>query len=541
VKQLLLSRLPGDLVQVDVDGEQRRMVAADQLAEFVRTHELEHPRWIWDDTGNWYPNLLRHGVRVQRCLDLRLCHNIFRRSPFVDQSPFAGDESAAWDTLKPAVEATPSLFRLQDLGEPLDVIAEYARQMLAVETSRENRRLKLLLAAESAGALTAAEMTHFGLPWRTERHERLLVERLGPRPSPGRRPQKLEQLLAVIRDALRAPDLNPDSPGELLHALHVAGVDVPDTRSWRLQREDHPAIPALLEYKKLSRLLHANGWNWIDTWINAGRFRSQLLVGAVVTGRWAARGGGALQFPAELREAVVADAGWKLVVADVAQLEPRVLAGCSGDVAMAQAARATDLYEGMVASGAVPTRNDAKLGLLGAMYGATSGEGGRMAERMTTLYPNALAHVEAAARAGERGDVVHTLLGRGSPRPNGDWMERSPDDITEQPDPADRRAWGRFTRNFVIQGTGAEWALCWLAELRNRLFQLGGDAPLPEMPHLAFFLHDEVIIHTPAYLAGNVAGAVQTAASRAGRLLFDDFAIDFPLDVSVVDCWADAV
>ena len=35
------------------------------------------------------------------------------------------------------------------------------------------------------------------------------------------------------------------------------------------------------------------------------------------------------------------------------------------------------------------------------------------------------------------------------------------------------RDWGRFTRNFVVQGTAAEWALCWLADLRRRLRALG--------------------------------------------------------------------
>ena len=36
------------------------------------------------------------------------------------------------------------------------------------------------------------------------------------------------------------------------------------------------------------------------------------------------------------------------------------------------------------------------------------------------------------------------------------------------------RDWGRFTRNFVVQGTAAEWALCWLADLRRQLDALGG-------------------------------------------------------------------
>ncbi len=57
-----------------------------------------------------------------------------------------------------------------------------------------------------------------------------------------------------------------------------------------------------------------------------GRFRANFVPGAVVTGRWGSDGGGALQLPKEIRSASVADPGWKLVVADASQLEPRVLA-----------------------------------------------------------------------------------------------------------------------------------------------------------------------------------------------------------------------
>jgi DNA polymerase-1 len=405
----------------------------------------------------------------------------------------------------------------------------------------------LLLAAESSGALVAAEMTHAGLPWRADVHDRLLSELLGPRPAPGQRPAALDRLLAELRAAFAAPTLNPDSPGGLLNALQTAGLPVTDTRSWTLEQLDHPGIPALLEYKKLSRLLAANGWNWLDTWVRDGRFRSYFLPGGVVTGRWASNGGGALSVPLQIRPAAVADEGWRFVVADVAQLEPRVLAGMSGDAAMAEAARASDLYQGMVASGAVATRAEAKVGMLGAMYGGTRGESGRMMPRLTRRYPRAIGLVEEAARAGERGEVVHTLLGRGSPVPGGAWAERA----VELGEPAEesgsredrdrhRRAWGRFTRNFVVQGTGAEWALCWLADLRNRLWRLGGTGTVADRPHLVFFLHDEVLVHTPAELADDVVEAVRRAAAEAGRLLFGGFPVDFPLDVSVVASWADA-
>ncbi|WP_206051645.1 hypothetical protein [Nocardioides ferulae] len=91
-----------------------------------------------------------------------------------------------------------------------------------------------------------------------------------------------------------------------------------------------------------------------------------------------------------------------------------------------------------------------------------------------------------------------------------------------------------------MQGTGAEWALCWLADLRNRLWALGGSGPAADRPHLVFFVHDEVVVHTPAALADAVAEQARQAAATAAALLFRDLAVDFPLSVSVVRSYADA-
>jgi DNA polymerase-1 len=175
------------------------------------------------------------------------------------------------------------------------------------------------------------------------------------------------------------------------------------------------------------------------------------------------------------------------------------------------------------------------------MYGATSGESGRMVAGLTRRYPDAFGLVEAAARAGERGEVVRTLLGRGSPDV-GSAADRDPDTAPADPDSvaSQRRAYGRFTRNFVVQGTGAEWALCWIAHLRNRLWRLGDSGPLLTRPHLVFFLHDEVVVHTPVALADAVAAEATEAAATAAGLLFGDSAIDFPLNISIVRSYADA-
>ena len=327
----------------------------------------------------------------------------------------------------------------------------------------------------------------------------------------------LDELVAEVRRAFGAPGLNPESRTDLMGALRRAGVEVPDIRASTLRQVDHPAIEPLLRYKKLAHLFQANGWTWLDEWVSDGRFRPSYQPAGSSTGRWSSNGGGALSFPVQVRSAAVADEGWVLVVADVAQLEPRVLAGMSRDGALARAAEGADLYQGMVADGAVATRQDAKLGLLGAMYGATSGESGRMVAGLTRRYPAAFALVDEAARAGERGQVVRTLLGRGSPSLGGSWQEE-PDEPPSDLQALDRRrrAYGRFTRNFVVQGTGAEWALCWIADLRNRLWRLGGTGALDQRPHLVLFLHDEVVVHTPVALADQVAAELEQAAAARG-------------------------
>jgi DNA polymerase-1 len=535
-----LSRLPGERVLVVDAGQELELAVAD-LPEYVGAREVDAPRWVWDDTVRWYPPLLAAGVRVERCHDLRLSHHLLRRAPSADARLLQGEQSEHWDKLRASMQSAAALFAIDDKAEHLRADLEDARQLAVVAASPEAGRLGLLLAAESAGALAAAEMTFAGVPWRTDVHERLLADLLGPRPPRGARPQLLEDLVAEVRDAFDAPGLNPDSRPELMAALRRAELDVADTRASTLRALEHPGIVPLLRYKQLAHLFHTNGWVWIDQWVSGGRFRPSYQPAGSATGRWSSKGGGALSIPAQVRPAAVADDGWVFVVADVAQLEPRVLAGMSGDRALAKAAHGADLYQGMVDDGAVASRDDAKVGLLGAMYGATSGESGRMLSGLTRRYPDAFGLVEEAARAGERGEVVRTLLGRGSPA-SGDFWDLDPDDPPADPDrqARHRRAYGRFTRNFVVQGTGAEWALCWIADLRNRLWDLCETGSLVSRPHLVFFLHDEVVVHTPTALADVVAAQATEAAATAARLLFRDHAIDFPLNVSIVRSYADA-
>jgi DNA polymerase-1 len=614
----------GDLVVEPRDEagarlEPPRRLSLTDFRTFVSARESSafetRPRWVWDDTGHTYPLLLNAGIRVERCHDLRLCHVILKNSALTQSSDLALAAPDRWDAANSVtadqVEPRVTLFDFDfdfdgdDDGDDLPTLdatadgedgtvpgpelvasesrtaespsgRELRRQLDAVASAGEPGRLRLLLAAESAGALVAAEMRYAGLPWRADVHDRLLTRELGPRAVPGVRPDRLELLAQRIRLELDDGALNPDSPQELFKALQRAGLAVTSTRGWELKKLEHPVIEPLLQYKKLSRLLSANGWTWMESWVVSGRFHPDYVPGGVVTGRWATRGGGALQLPKQIRGAVVADDGWKLVVADAAQLEPRILAALSRDERMATAGRGTDLYAGIVASGVVETRDHAKVAMLGAMYGATTGESGRLMPRLARAYPRAIALTESAARAGERGEVVTTRLGRSSPVPGALWHEAQAQAYDPAATAADERRarsqardWGRFTRNFIVQGSAAEWALCWMAEIRRELSALPGVDPLSEArrmdadpdpagpatgaaepgrarvpfdrsPHLVFFLHDEVIVHTPAALADVVAQIIITAAETAGRLLFGDFPVDFMLTVATVDNYAQA-
>jgi len=485
------------LVPVDSTGQPTAPArTVTNVAQSVTELEsADHPRWVWTDWSDTYTRLVRSGVRVRRAHDLTLT------SALLDAR--AGRTSAAAGA-RP--EERQGLFATVAPPEADAVVAHFVAQ--AAEAG-EDGQLRLLVAAESAGALAAAELSHVGLPFSASRHRRMLERELGPRTRANQPPDRLREL----RDAISAAfgkRINPNSALEVLDAFAREGLDVPNTQARTLREIAHPAVPFLLRHKELSRLHATNGWAWLDTWVHEDRFHPVYVPGGTPSGRWASRGGGALQIPKLLRHSVVADSGRTFVIADAGQLEPRILAALSGDVGMMAAAGETDLYAPVAATAFGGDRSRAKVAILGTLYGATAGQAWGLLSLLRRQFPVAVDLVEAAARAGERGEVVHSLLGRASPP--------AP---KEGYDPAAR---GRFTRNFVVQATAAEWALCLVADLRLRLV----DLPDTE---LVFFQHDEVVVHCAQ--PDIVVGHVLAAAAMATQLLFGDTPVRFPMDVAV--------
>ncbi|MFE6331845.1 bifunctional 3'-5' exonuclease/DNA polymerase [Streptomyces sp. NPDC057798] len=531
------------------------VVREPDLAAAVRGRP-EVARWVWRSTAEVYPRLLATGVRVERCYDIEdaetllLGHEGRYGEPRSAAAALARLRGGPVPPDPPQRSAEPgaqsSLFEPQAVRLPLaDLLEVYAEQQRRHDKAAHPERMRLLTAAESAGMLVAAEMNRAGLPWSADVHRRVLHELLGERYAGGGEPRRLAELADEVSAAF-GRRVRPDLPADVVRAFAQAGIKVRSTRRWEIASLDHPAVAPLLEYKKLYRIWVAHGWSWLQDWVREGRFRPEFLAGGTVTGRWVTNGGGGLQIPKVIRRAVVADPGWRLVVADADQMEPRVLAAISRDPGLMEVAgRESDLYQAVSDRAFSGDRAQAKLAVLGAVYGQTSGDGLKNLAALRRRFPLAVAYVDDAARAGEEGRLVRTWLGRTCPPAAGAGEEPAEEagipvgaDSDEAPQwmpgyaSTDARARGRFARNFVVQGSAADWALLLLAALRQ--------ACAGKAAELVFFQHDEVIVHCPEEEAEAVVAAIREAAELAGRLTFGETPVRFPFTAAVVECYADA-
>ncbi|KMS79761.1 3'-5' exonuclease [Streptomyces leeuwenhoekii] len=525
------------------------------LAGAVRSRP-DVTRWVWRSTAEVYPSLLAAGVRVERCYDIEdaetllLGHEGRYGEPRSAAAALARLRGGPVPPDPPQRSAEPgaqsSLFEPRGVHLPLaDLLAVYAEQQRRHDRAAHPDRMRLLTAAESAGTLVAAEMNRAGLPWRADVHREVLHDLLGERYAGGGEPRRLAELAEEVSAAF-GHRVRPDLPADVVRAFARAGIRVRSTRRWEIESVDHPAVKPLLEYKRLYRIWVAHGWSWLQDWVREGRFRPEFLAGGTVTGRWVTNGGGALQIPKVIRRAVVADPGWRLVVADADQMEPRVLAAISRDPGLMEVAgREEDLYQAVSDRAFSGDRAQAKLAVLGAVYGQTSGDGLKNLAALRRRFPQAVAYVDEAARAGEEGRLVRTWLGRTCPP-----AARAEDDEPAEAGiplagaESEERAWvpgyastdararGRFARNFVVQGSAADWALLLLAALRRACADLAAE--------LVFFQHDEVIVHCPREEADAVVAAIRQAADLAGRLTFGETPVRFPFTTAVVECYADA-
>jgi DNA polymerase-1 len=377
--------------------------------------------------------------------------------------------------------------------------------------------------AESAAALLAVELEHVGLPVDADAMAAILRPVIGERPVDERHAaaQRRTRDDAVRRLFPHSDDVDLRSPGQVRDMLVRVGLDLPDTRSWRLEphAQTSDAVRALLAWRKAERLATTYGWSWLDRDLAGdGRLRG-TWVAAEGAGRMTASAG-LHNMPAELRPAVRAVPGSVFVRADLGQVEPRVLAAVSGDPSLADAAREDDMYA-PVAAALRCDRPTAKVAVLAAMYGQTTGAAGSALRDMDRAYPQAMAYLRTAEEAGRTGRDLRTYGGRLLPLRRG---------IEEGKYPP--MSWGRFARNAVVQGAAAELFKAWAATVRAGLPELGGE--------IVLCLHDELLVHTAETSAPAVVDLVNSSLARTAHWWAAGSSVRFVADVSVGGSWADA-
>jgi DNA polymerase-1 len=266
------------------------------------------------------------------------------------------------------------------------------------------------------------------------------------------------------------------------------------------------------------------GWRWLDENVGSdGRLRGAWSSADAAAGRMTAQAG-LHNLPTEMRTAVRAQPGHVLVRADLGQIEPRVLAAVSGDPALTAAARETDMYA-PVAAALRCDRPTAKVAVLAAMYGQTSGTAGAALRDMDRTYGTAMAYLRSAEAAGLSRRDIRTYGGRllrltGLPagEPVGEHVAVS-------------GGYGRFARNAMIQGAAAELFKAWAVTVRSGLAGTGGQ--------IVLCLHDELLLHVPAAMATEAGALLVQSLERTAQWWAAGSGVRFVAEVTTGTSWAE--
>ena len=515
-----------------------------------RADEALRPRWVlW--SGQTAARLVADGVRLATCWDISAAHRLlfggWRADPgwawaslhgLADTMPAAGPldlfgmgEGDASDPVAPDGHLRPEWVS-DGWSDSPERVARWAAMALTVAGQQQaalaDRPMAVATArCESTAELLCAELCADGLPMDRTIAEQVLASLIGPRPHSEAEAVALRAArdAEVLRHVPAGVSTDLRSPAQVRSLLARVGVDVPDTRAWRLRdmRDSHPLVGALLEWRKAERIATTYGYAWLDTHLGAdSRLRGEWTGSDGAAGRMTASAG-LHNMPAALRPAVVAADGHVFVRADLGQIEPRVLAAVSGDQVLVTAARSDDLYAPVAAQLGVD-RPVAKVAVLGAMYGQTTGHGAQALRRLNATYPVAMAYLDAADRAGRAGRDLRTYGGR--------LIALAPAPDQEPRSSSRAAAYGRYARNAMIQGAAAELFKMWAVIVRARCAHLGAQ--------IVLCLHDELLVHSPREHAETMSRLVDECLREAAQRWAPGCGVRFISDTTIVRSWSDA-
>jgi DNA polymerase I len=317
-----------------------------------------------------------------------------------------------------------------------------------------------------------------------------------------------------------------------------------DSKVLRAIRADHEIVPAIEEWRELTKLVNTY-LGPLPTLIgDDGRLHTTINQTVAATGRLSTSSPNLQAIPIrtelgrEIRSAFVAEPGHRLLSADYSQIELRILAHVSGEPKLREAfARGEDIHTATAAEvlGKDPAtltkdeRNVAKMINFGIVYGISAFG---LSENLDIPKEQAQSYIDAylarfplvqafiartIVQASEDGYVT-SLLGRRRPVPELRASNRQTRGFGE-----------RVAVNFVMQGSNADIIKVAMVSIHDRLVAEGRGA------RLVLQVHDELLLEVP-----------ETEVSKVRELVREEMIGAYPLDpalavdIGVGDDWAEA-
>ena len=307
-------------------------------------------------------------------------------------------------------------------------------------------------------------------------------------------------------------------------------------------RDEHPIVPALLEYRELEKL-RGTYLEPLPNLVNArtGRLHTTFAQAAVATGRLSSLNPNLQNIPIrsengrELRKGFIADRGYCLIAADYSQIELRLLAHIADDPLMQQAFReGADIHRrtaaqvlGLIEATITPEqRRAAKTVNFGVLYGMSAhrlsndlgiayAEAAGFIETYFSTYPGIRGYIDRTLAFGREHGYVETLYGRRRYVPELNASNRNV-----------REAGERLAYNMPIQGTAADIIKLAMIRLDRELEGTGA--------RLLLQVHDELLLEVPEDRAEEVAALVREVMEGAASL-----SVPLSVEVGVGPNWYD--
>jgi len=300
-----------------------------------------------------------------------------------------------------------------------------------------------------------------------------------------------------------------------------------DAETLEKLREEHEIIPAILEWRKVSKLKSTYTDGLTRTIQADGRIRSTFHQTVTATGRLSSADPNLQNLPvrredgSEIRRCFTARPGWVLVDADYSQIELRVLAHVADDAAMQEAFASGEDFHAVTASQVfhVPLaevtpklRSAAKAVNFGIVYGISAwsladdikvsvGEAQEYIDAYLSRYTGVKQYMDIVKAEAEKTGFVTTLYGRKRAIPE---LKASNFNL---------RSFGqRAAMNTPIQGAAADIIKLAMVRVDKRLRQEGLQA------RLILQVHDELIVEAPEGEREQVCALLQQEMEAAAQL-----------------------